>query len=357
MSPTRQQGEPAGIRPPPSETTPALRVLVAGAGAIGQWLGLRLLQTCQDVTLLARPDHVEAIRAKGLAVHGLTEAHGHVNAIADLAEVDGTFDLVALTCKAHHTATLGAGVAPRLRPDGVFLSLQNGLGNEGKLRRVVPADRLAVALTSHGVTVETAGVLRHAGEGATLVGPAAGASPAAARTALRVLAQARLEPEWHDDMRPFVWRKALINAGINPVGALNRVRNGDLLASEPLRSLALDLLREGEAVAKAAKVVLPPGDLKAALLATLERTADNKCSMLQDVERRRATETEQITGRLLRAGARLGVAMPRTADVYARLKRLEASYLGEERAAQLARDEGQVDDGTEATKTPAAGRA
>jgi len=339
VSPTRQQGEPEGTRPEPSGgATPSLRVLVAGAGAIGQWLGLRLLQTGQDVLLLARPAHVEAIAASGLRVEGIEPAHGHVAAVAGLEHAKGTFDAIVLTCKAHQTAALGAAVAPRLKADGVLLSLQNGLGNAAKLRAVLPADRLAIGLTSHGVTVERPGVLRHAGIGATLVGPAGG-SDAAARTAFRILAQARLEPEWHDDVRPFVWRKAIVNAGINPVGALNGVTNGAIAREKPLREQALALLREGEAVAKAAGVALPKGDLAQAMLGTLERTADNACSMLQDVRRRRPTEVEQITGRIVRLAQKLGVAAPRSAEVHRRVKELEASYLGAGVAKRMTDDE------------------
>lgn len=340
MSPTEQQGEPPGVRPEPSGgATPALRVLVAGAGAIGQWLGMRLLQTGQDVTLLARPEHAQAIQAHGLRVTGLTELHGHVRAVSSLPAGE-RFDLVALTCKAHQTAGLGADVAPLVRPGGVLLSLQNGLGNAEKLRRFLPTERIAVGLTSHGVTVEAPGLLRHAGEGPTLVGPAPGSSgDAAARTAFRVLAQARLEPEWQDPIRGFVWRKAIVNAGINPVGALYGVANGDILRRDTLRSLCLGLVKEAEALARKARVPLPPGDLAQATLATLERTAANKCSMLQDVERRRPTEVEQITGRLVRLGEKMLASMPLSDSVYGRVKDLEAAYLGADKVAQMARDE------------------
>jgi 2-dehydropantoate 2-reductase len=329
-------------RPPPSGgATPSLRILVAGAGAIGQWLGLKLLQTGQDVTLLARSRHVEAIRAHGLRVAGLTDAQAHVNAVSDLGEVAGAFDCIVLTCKAHQTATLAPLVAPRLETDGVLLSLQNGLGNAEKLRRVLPRDRIAIGLTSHGVTVERPGLLRHAGQGATLVGPFAGADEAAGRTAFRVLAQAGLDPEWQPSMRGYVWRKALVNGGINPVGAMHAAKNGEILKRSELRRMCLGLVREAEGLAKLAKVPLPPGDLQQLAITTLERTALNKCSMLQDVEAKRPTEVEQITGRLVRLGRSMRVAMPLNEAAYARIKAIEGSYLGPEAARQMADDEAE----------------
>jgi 2-dehydropantoate 2-reductase len=334
-------------RPSPSGgATPSLRVLVAGAGAIGQWLGLRLLQTGQDVTLLARPRHVEAIRSGGLRVAGLTDAHAHIAAVADLGELPagkGAFDCVALTCKAHQTAGLAPLVAPLLKKDGVLLSLQNGLGNAEKLRRVLPRDRIAIALTSHGVTVERPGVLRHAGQGATLVGPFPGAAEPAARTAFRILAQAGLDPEWQEQMRGHVWRKAIVNGGINPVAAMHGARNGEVLKRSELRRMCIGLVREAEGLAKLARVPLPPGDLQQLAITTLERTALNKCSMLQDVEAKRPTEVEQITGRFVRLGRSMRVAMPLNEAAYARIKAIESSYLGAEEAARMAQDEAAWD--------------
>ncbi|MEA3136514.1 MAG: 2-dehydropantoate 2-reductase, partial [Thermoplasmata archaeon] len=290
-------------------------------------------------TLLTRPRHAEAIRAGGLRVVGLTDAHAHIAAVADLSEVAGAFDCIVLTCKAHQTGDLAGSVAPRLKPDGVLLSLQNGLGNAEKLRHFLPRDRIAIGLTSHGVMLEKPGLVRHAGQGATLVGPFAGANEAAARTAFRVLAQAGLDPEWHDAMRGFVWRKALVNAGINPVGALHGVKNGEILKRSELRKLCLGLVGEAEGLARLLRVPLPPGDLQQLTITTLERTALNKCSMLQDVEGKRPTEVEQLTGRLVRLARGMRAKMPSNDDVYSRLKALEASYLGHDVAAQMASDE------------------
>jgi 2-dehydropantoate 2-reductase len=342
---TRAEGAPVDPaapvgRPSPSGgATPSLRVLVAGAGAIGQWLGLRLLQTGQDVTLLARPRHAEAIRRDGLRIEGLTRAHAHMAAESEIGALRGPFDVIVLTSKAHQTAELGAQVAPLLKPDGTLLSLQNGLGNVEKLRRFLPRERLAVGLTSHGVTVEEPGRLRHAGAGATLVGPALGAVDDAAQRCYRMLLQARLEPEWQDQMRGYVWRKAIVNAGINPVGALYGARNGEILKRSDLRKLCLGLVKEAAGLAKVARVPLPPGDLEQAAILTLEKTAANKCSMLQDVEAKRPTEVEQITGRLVRLGEKLLASMPLSDSVYGRVKDLEATYLGPDGAVRMARAE------------------
>lgn len=316
-----------------------MRVLIAGAGAVGQWLGGLLHEARHDVTLLTTPRHVEAFRQGGLRIRGLAGIAWDPKAVTSPAQAKGPFEAVVLTAKAHQTAPLAQATAGLLDSKGVFLSLQNGLGNGGKIRRFIPADRIAIGLTSHGLTLEAPGRVLHVGAGATLVGPLEGANYAAARGAQALLADAGLKPEWHDAMRGFVWRKAIVNHALNPVAALHGAANGQVRDREDLYGLGLDLLQEATALARRARVHLPPGDMGEAFTATLERTRDNKCSMLQDVEARRATEIEQITGRMVRLGKALQAPMPRSDSVYGRVKDLESSYLETGVAARMAQEE------------------
>lgn len=314
-----------------------MKVLVAGAGAVGQWLAARLLDAGHEAIAWTTTRHLSALQ--DLHITGLTTWSGRVPACSDEATLAGPFDAIVLTCKAHQTQHLAPRAATHLARDGVFVSLQNGLGNGAKLARFVAPARVAVALTSHGITLEAPGRLRHAGEGATQVGPHAADGEMAARRAQTLLADAGLAPAFEPEMRGFVWRKALINHSVNPVAALHGVPNGEVLSRPELWALSQSLLREGQALAQRARVHLPPGDLTALLETTLRRTATNRVSMLQDVEARRATEVEQLTGRLVRLAEKLLVSMPRSEAVYGRVKDLEASYLGAEAARAAMWDE------------------
>lgn len=314
-----------------------MKVLVAGAGAIGQFLGAQLQDAGHDVDLLTTPRHVEPLQ--DLRIQGLSTWAGALDAATEAGALEGPFDCIALTSKAHQTQHIAPLVAPLLDEEGTFLTLQNGLGNAQKVARVVPAGKVAVALTSHGIMVEAPGRLRHAGKGATQVGPHVPAAAEAARRAEALLQDAGLDPEWHDEMRGLIWRKAMVNHSVNPVAALHRVPNGELLERPDLHALSLSLLHEAIALASRARVILPPGDLLELLDRTLERTATNRVSMLQDVEAHRPTEIEQLTGRMVRLGEKLLVSMPRSEAVYGRLKDLEASYLGQDKARQGMWDE------------------
>ncbi len=310
-------------------------VLIAGAGAIGGLLGARLQQGGHHVTLLVRERGANAIGADGLRISGHTDFHAPM---ACIVEPQGSYDAVILTSKAHATSSLAAATHACVREDGFMASLQNGLGNGQKIAATVGPERTAVAITSHGVWVQAPGDLVHAGTGPTMVGPLDSGTEAAHRYE-SLLADAGLEPQWRDAMRGPIWQKAIINAAINPVGALYRKRNGEILADTSLLQLSTSLGAEAHALAVRARVDIHIDDPAALVRKVLEATADNKCSMLQDVEEDRPTEIEQITGRMVRLNEKLLGHMPRSEAIYGRIKALEATYLGDAQAKQMAWDE------------------
>lgn len=314
-----------------------MKVILAGAGAIGQFLGARLQDAGHDVTLLTTPRHVEPVHH--LEIEGLSTWKGSLTAVTRTTELPRKVDAIIVTSKALLTHSIARAVAPHLASEGAMVTLQNGLGNAQKLAAIVPPQQVAVSLTSHGIMVVRPGLLRHAGIGATQVGPHVPEGTAAAKSAQKLFTDAGLAPEYHDEMRGYVWRKALINHAVNPVAALHGVPNGDVAARPDLFALSSTLLREGLALAQRARVPLPGGDLQQLMQITLQRTAANRVSMLQDVEAKRPTEIEQLTGRLVRLGERLLVSMPRSEAVYGRLKDLETSYLGAEVSRKTMWDE------------------
>lgn len=310
---------------------------MAGAGAVGLWLAAHLASVA-DVTVLARPANVLAVRTHGIRVRGHSDRAATVAAVAEAARAPPV-GLAIVTAKAHQTAALASPVASRLREGGALASLQNGFGNGGKLAAAYQGP-VATALTSHGLMLEAPGRVLHTGTGMLRVGPHEPHGEAGSGVLLDLLRDAGLAPEPMEDPRPHVWQKALVNHAINPLAAVHRVANGGLL-EPPLRERAAALLEEGYALSRAAGIALPGGrsGCEEALWGTLERTRANRCSMLQDVDARRPTEAEQISGRLVRLGRRLGYPMFASEDAYHAVKELEASYLGEEASLRLTKEE------------------
>lgn len=314
-----------------------MKVLVAGAGAIGQWLGACLMDAGHDVTLLLRLKHEEAIQRGGLQVAGATELK--VRPKTRTSAGGGPYDAILVTSKAHATAALARAVAPSLVKGGLFASIQNGFGNGSKLAAAAPPVQVAIATTTHGVMIEKPGFVRHAGAGLTHVGSLPHQGSDAGRRLHALLASAELAPTRHEDITGHVWLKGLVNHAINPLAAVAGATNGEVRAG-PLWSRAVALLDEGIALSRAAGAGLPE-DARAALATTLERTPTNRCSMLQDVSARRPTEIEQISGFLVRLARRLGYPLPQSEDAYRELKALEAGYLGAPASLAMARAEAE----------------
>ena len=270
-------------------------VVVFGAGSLGSLIG-GLLSAQHDVTLVGRPAHVDAVRADGLRLAGLIERRVHPDAVTELDADATAADLAVVTVKAYDT---GAAAEALAGCDlGAALSLQNGMGNEETLAGRLDCPVLA-GTTDYGARYREPGVVECTGVGRVTLGPRPGdESEAAGETASRVGAafdgvgiETRVEP----DMRPHLWEKLAVNAGINPVTALARVENGALL-DEPLAGVAAGAAVEVAAVARAAGVDLPGETAREAVRRVAEATATNRSSMLQDVDAGRRTEVDAIAG-------------------------------------------------------------
>ncbi len=160
-----------------------MRLAVYGAGAIGSWFGAALVKGGQDVTLIGRPDHVDAINARGLTIEDLVTGTTQVVKFAHPAlpklPQGEPFDAILVTTKTHDLAAAADALAPLLDTTPVCI-FQNGIGNEDIIREKCPAAQILRALTSHGVIYKRPGHVIHAGIGNTFIGidmPALHASP------------------------------------------------------------------------------------------------------------------------------------------------------------------------------------
>ena len=286
----------------------APRFLVLGAGAIGTVFAARLAAR-HPVAVIARGSRLEAIRRRGLAVTGATETRIRPAASAasagDLAGFRPDFVLVAVK-------TYGTEAAARdLRPLGaapVRVSLQNGLGNE----EVLAAGGYPVigAVLTGGATLRGSGEVFHAGVGEVIASACSGTEEAAVDRLGQCLRDAGFPVRAVPDIGPPLWRKVILNAAVNPVSALLGLRTGQLLDDPGTIRLLRSLVGEAAAVATAAGFPCAEEEIWKTLRQIVVRTADNRSSMLQDLERGARTEIEAITGAVVARGARLGVPTP-----------------------------------------------
>lgn len=304
-----------------------MKIAVVGPGAIGCLFGAALGRAGHEVWLVdRRPERARILAQQGIQVSGVSgefRALLHATAVpAEAAEAG----VVVVSVKSYDTEGAAETTAAVVGAETTVLTMQNGLGNMEALVRRLGADRVLGGVTSQGASLTSPGVVRHAGEGPTLVGePDGGASPRARRLAA-LLTEAGLEAEPTDNLQGALWTKLAANAGINALGALARVRNGALLDSPDLRELLRGAVREVEAVARAKRIQLLEADMAAYAETICRQTAGNVNSMLQDVRRGRRTEVDAINGAVAREGETLGVPTPVNTMLAGLIRGLEQTY-------------------------------
>ncbi len=127
------------------------------------------------------------------------------------------------------------------------------------------------------------------------------------------------------DADAMLWSKLLINVAINPLAAICGVRNGELLTRPDLHQQALDAMHEAASVALAEGVDLSDFDLEVELDEVLAATAENRCSMLQDVMAGRSTEIGAICGEVVRRGEEHGIPTPLNQQLLTLVRGIEHS--------------------------------
>ncbi|MHB0870853.1 MAG: ketopantoate reductase family protein [Chloroflexota bacterium] len=288
-----------------------MKLLVVGPGAMGTLFSGMLSLGGHEVWLLGRrPEVIEAIDREGVTiVRGETRQRVAVRATVRAQEV-GPAELVLVFVKAYDTLQACKDALPAVGADTVVLTLQNGLNNVETIASVVGRERVLAGVTAHGATLLGPGLVRHGGEGETAIGELGGRVTERLERVAGAFRQAAIEVVVSRAVSSLIWGKLVVNAAINPVTALLRVPNGQLLGHPETRALMEAVATEVAAVAQARGVVLPYDDPWESVETVCRRTASNRSSMLQDVERGIQTEIDYINGAVAREGELLGVPTP-----------------------------------------------
>jgi 2-dehydropantoate 2-reductase len=302
------------------------RVCIVGAGAIGSLYAGHLAQVCDVWVLTRRPEHAAALNEEGLRVSGRSDIHARVAASADPADVP-PFDLGILATKGNELEAAAARLDGRF-PDALLVTVQNGLGAEEIVRRHGRWP-LVSGVTFMSGTRHSDTHVEYILDTATWLGPYETTPYARVEEIADLLLEAGLEAEALPNLRPAQWSKLIFNATVNGVAALTGLPHDPHFAAldEPgdLGHLVRDLVGEGKAVAAAAGVELHEDPWEMNVLAT-QRGFWHYPSMLEDVEARRPTEVELITGALVREGERHGVPVPLHTALYRLIRAKEASW-------------------------------
>ena len=282
-------------------------ILLVGTGALSTLFAARLSAAGHHVSMLGTwKDGLQALNQNGARV---TEIDGkerafHVEATDNPGDLSNVKHAIILV-KSWQTKRVSEKLKGILAPDGMVLTLQNGLGNRETLARDLGAGRVALGITTAGATLLGPGLVKVGGEGVISLEQNQALGPLEA-----ALRSSNFNLQIVNDARSLMWGKLIINAAINPLTALLQVPNGELLSHPWARKAMSALAREAAEVAQAEQVNLPFSNPIEAVEEVARKTAKNLSSMFQDVRRGAPTEIDAICGAVTRRGEAHGIATP-----------------------------------------------
>jgi 2-dehydropantoate 2-reductase len=319
-----------------------MKFAIVGAGAIGAFVGAVLSRAGEDVTLIARGNHLRAMQENGVRVRGeIGDFVAHPAAVEDPAAV-GVVDVVLLTLKAHSLTSMAPRLAPLIGPDTTVVTAQNGIpwwyfyrhgdpweGTQlesvdpgGVIGRSIDPARVVGCIVYPSAIIAEPGVIDHI-EGTRLaLGEPDGSKSERCHKIADVFIKAGLRCPIRTDIRHDMWVKLMGNVAYNPISALTRATLVEIVQHRETRALAAAIMQEVESVASRLGIEL--GVSIEQRLAGAEKVGHHKTSMLQDIESGRPIEIEAIAGAVVELGDKLGLSLPSTKAVYACAKLLAA---------------------------------
>ncbi len=303
-----------------------MKIAMIGPGAMGSLFGGLLTRAGEDLWLVGyKKDQVDAISSVGLT---LEEREGPqvipMRATPDVTSV-GKADLVIFFVKTYDTEKAVSDSLALEKEDTIFLTLQNGLGNEEAICKKIDRKKILLGVTGHGATLLKPGHVRHAGWGKTFIGEMDHRITDRALRIARMFSNAGIETEVSSNIHEEVWGKLLVNVGINALTALTGFKNGQLLDYPETARLMEKLVAEAAEVAGRKGIVIKEEPVERARKAAAA-TRENRSSMGQDFDRRRKTEIDAINGAVAREAQSLGISVPFNQAITDLVKAIEKSF-------------------------------
>jgi 2-dehydropantoate 2-reductase len=292
-----------------------MRIGIIGGGSIGLLCAAYLAEK-HNVTLFThRKNQADMIRENGLffdnkpqkkiQVHAVELQHG--------IQLEG-LDLVIVTVKQYHLEVL----LPTIKSvNTTFVFLQNGMTKKELMTEF--KGKIVFGIVSHGAQRMADNIIRHNGVGKIIVD-----AILSSQFQVEDLSVIDFPFETTDDIQSRILDKLIVNAIVNPITAIYGVKNGELIQNAELINLKNRLAQEIFQILKIEQFEAQKKALESIDQICL-RTAENKSSMLQDIEQGRQTEVDSILGYLADQAVEVQVTAPLVNEFYRRVKELSKS--------------------------------
>lgn len=321
-----------------------MKICVVGAGAIGGYLGAKLALCGEQVTLIARGTHLDAIQKNGLKLvmaDGAEHLIKDVIATSDMSEAGSQYDVVILALKTYSVSAIAPAMRALYGPETMVVTAQNGIpwwyfrkhGKEFEGERIqsvdpdgivetnIEVDRVIGCVVYPAAELVEPGIVRHIEGDRFSLGELDGSKTERIQLLSQTLSRAGLKAPIRTRIRSDIWVKLWGNLAFNPISALTRATLENICQYPLTRELARNMMMEAQAIAERLGVEF--GITLEQRINGAEKVGAHKTSMLQDIETGRPTEVDAIVGAVAELGRLTNIPTPHIDAIYASVKLLE----------------------------------
>ena len=282
-----------------------MNIVIMGAGAIGSLFGAKLSRN-NNVILIGRKSHVDAINKSGLKIQGKTNLNVSIEAFKSAKNAFVAPDLLILAVKSYDTVGAMKSIVPMIGNNTFVMSLQNGLDNIEKIEKFVNRKKIMVCITTHGAIFSKPGFIKHTGIGKTVLGVFDEKNKQQIVTISNIFNKSELKTTISNDIIKDIWIKAIVNSSINPLTALFNCKNGYILENPILEKILDKICEESSNIASSYGIDIDSSSMIRKTKEVIRDTYENHSSMLQSVLNCKKTEIDFINGKLVEIGKKQG---------------------------------------------------
>ncbi len=321
-----------------------MKITIFGAGAVGGYLGALMSDSGFDVNLIARGDHLSAMRSCGLRlITPKTDKIIKVNAFSDSDYNDIAVknpDFLLICVKSHTIADVVDKISNFIGENTCVISVINGIpwwyfyktpyshnaplnsvDINGKIFNAIGGEKALGCVPYVGTEVSDAGVIKlFEGYNEFHLGEPDGSMSERLSAIAEVMTKSGIKTKTTDNIRYQVWRKLLGNITTNPISVLSNATMIEMASSEGMCNLIKDMMNEAMKVSESVGITLKESPEER--VNVLGKLGDFKTSMLQDYESGKKLEINPIIGSVLEIASKTGVQTPLINSVYQLLKLL-----------------------------------
>lgn len=279
------------------------KIIVVGAGAIGSLLAAMLSKQIR-VVVVGRRGHVGAIKEQGLKITGLINKRFKLEATTIVPKIDEE-TIIFLTMKAQDVGLAVEMFKKQLKKDTVIVCMQNGLGSDEVVRRMVNC-RVVCAVTYLSAEMVAPGTIRYVGDLPSYFGKDD-------KDIASIFNKVGLKTKIVGEIKQEVWKKLVFNCVINGLGTILGVANNEL-GDPRLDEIKIALV--GECVRVGDKEGIKLGNNLLDQINEFIKSSTNVNSTLQDIRKNKTTEIEFLNGAIVRLGKKHGITTPINQMIY-----------------------------------------